>query len=115
LFPDQFPDGESDLFLVSLESMLLEADELLDPDNPRLQSRRESLKYDIQQLSLPAVMVGPGNALDSLRNSYIENRVSLELEGLNVSKNTSSVDYWQYIVVLSRRNKTKSSITETLE
>lgn len=109
LFPLQFPDNSEAIFDLRRETLRLEIDELLEPDSIYLDRQRDRLQHEFLQLSQPIKVSGPGSQLTTMRKTYIDNRIAMELEGLNVDDSTPSVQFWRYIEAMERKFKAKNA------
>ncbi|RYC70861.1 hypothetical protein [Spirosoma sordidisoli] len=85
--------------------LLLQIDEVIDPDNPALADQRKSLVYEIQQSLKPPRFVGKNNDWERIRSNYVGNKIALQLEHLPVTDQTPSLDFWQYVDALEKKYK----------
>jgi len=103
LFPLNFPDSSEAQTEILKESLILELEELVNPDDRTLVRRKQALLDEIRQRNRPPKLTGPRNDLDSMRLSFRDNLIAMQLEGLPVSSLTPSYDYWGYMDALKRK------------
>ncbi|WP_128547193.1 hypothetical protein [Larkinella soli] len=85
----------------------MEIDSQLIPDDPHLAMRQADLLKRITDQHTPPVLdyKHPDNAVDSLRKQYRKNRVAMQLEGLPVTDETTTYDYWSFYEALQEKYK----------
>lgn len=83
--------------------ILLEIDELIDPDNPALEGQRNSIVYEIQQSIKPPMLTGETSQLKAIRQSYFKNKMALQMEHIPITDQTASMEFWQYLTALDEK------------
>jgi hypothetical protein len=110
-FPDHFSDGVREQESLQARIMILELDELIDPENPTLDDRRRSINREIQETIKPPILTGKKNQLDQIRKNYVDNKIALQLEGLPVDDQTPALQFWEYLIALDARYRRKNKPT----
>ncbi|QMW06371.1 hypothetical protein [Spirosoma foliorum] len=103
--PERFPDMEEPNFILQQKALLIELDSLIDPDDPALAYQIDALNQEIQESIKPAQLTGPNNQLEIIRESYVSNKIAMQMEGLPVDDKTSTIAFWQYVKALEAKYK----------
>ncbi|GAB4035029.1 hypothetical protein [Spirosoma gilvum] len=107
-FPMHFPDTQTEAEERIQRALLVQIDEIVQPDDPSLESRRKGVERDFLESIKPPLMNGRGNVPDAIRNAYRKNKFLLLTEGLPVDDQTPSFTFWSYITELQSKYRRQS-------
>lgn len=96
-FPANFPDHERENAERLQRALLVEIDEIVNPDDVSLEARRKGVELELLETLKPPLMAGAGNIPDAIREGYRNNLMALQGEGLPVSHLTPAFEFWDYI------------------
>lgn len=109
-YPRQFPDSEAGQAQLLQEFILLQIDEVLEPDDPNLELRRMSFWQEMADAGTPPVLESghAANSMDRMRKYYQQTKVAMLMEHLPVTDGTPSYDYWAFVAAVEEKYKPKN-------
>ncbi|WP_157618374.1 hypothetical protein [Spirosoma spitsbergense] len=107
-FPTHFPDRKKEAGERLHRALILEATELLEPDDTTLDAKRMEVEEEFMQAIDPPIIGGGNSVSDSIREAYQKNKFLLLTEGLPVNDNTPSFEFWSFIYNLQDKYRRKS-------
>ena len=80
-------------------------EEIENPDDPTLPSRKLGIEKENIEAAKPAKMAGFGNIPDLIRDSYWNNLTLMQGEGYPVTHHTPSFDFWKTLTKIEEKYK----------
>ncbi|OJW78443.1 hypothetical protein [Spirosoma sp. 48-14] len=99
-FPRHFVDTKTEYYELLQRAFLVQATELLNPEDPSLEVRRQGVEREFIERIKPTVLVGSNNMPDMILKAYRKNKFLLISEGLPVNDETSTHEFWGFMTDL---------------